>query len=429
MKRFLFAVVEGGGNSPPVLGLAQRLAARGHQVRVLGDPALAPDAEKQGLTLVPFVHAPHHNVRSRHHDRLRDWAVSNPLGQLARITSQVMFEPAGAYARDVLDELQRFDADVVVVDYLALGAALGAEKAGLPSALLMHTPYALPAVGAPPFGLGLMPARGPLGALRDRLLRGFSRWFFNRLGLAPINAARVALGLPALRDVFDQIARSERLLVMTSAAFDYASRAALPDSVRYVGPGLDDPGWTASYVPPAALTGTAPLVVVGLGSTFQNQGALTARVIEALGVLPVRGLVTLGDVFDPAEFQAPPNVALVRSAPHRVVFPEANLVVAHGGHGTVMKALSHGVPVLCLPLGRDQHDNAARVAYSGAGLRLSPTASASRIRRAIERMLGEPMFRSRAAELAHAIADERAVDRAVLELEALSERRALPAVA
>ena len=75
-KRFLFALVEGGGNAPPVLGLAQRLAARGHQVRVLGNPALAADVAKHGLTLLPFVHAPHHNLRSREHDWVRDWASS-----------------------------------------------------------------------------------------------------------------------------------------------------------------------------------------------------------------------------------------------------------------------------------------------------------------------------------------------------------------
>ena len=76
-QRFLFAALEGGGNSPPVLGLARRLAARGHEVRLLGDPALADDARKHGLTLVPFQHAPHHNFRSRERDRVRDWAASS----------------------------------------------------------------------------------------------------------------------------------------------------------------------------------------------------------------------------------------------------------------------------------------------------------------------------------------------------------------
>jgi MGT family glycosyltransferase len=427
-QRFLFVVLEGGGNSPPVLSLARRLAARGHEVRVLGDPALAEDARKQGLTLVPFQHAPHHNFRSREHDRVRDWAAPNPLRALQRVTAEVMFEPAHAYARDVLQQLEQFAADVVVVDYMILGAALGAEKAGVPSALLMHMPYAYPADHVPPFGLGFLPARGPLSRARDWILHALSRAWFEHLGRASINRARVALGLVPLASVFEQPSRSERVLVMTAAEFDFASRGPLPDNVRYVGPGLDDPAWTAPYAPELSAS-DAPLVVVGLGSTFQNQGPLTARVIEALAGLPVRGLVTLGDVFEPAELPAAANVQVVRSAPHSSVFPHARAVIAHGGHGTVMKALSHGLPVLCLPMGRDQNDNAARVFASGAGLRLAPSASTAQIRAAIAQLLQEPAFAAAARRMAGAIACYQREDVAVRELEELARRRNLRAVA
>src|SRR5262249_17590959 len=81
----------------------------------------------------------------------------------------------------------------------------------------------------------------------------------------------------------------------------------------------------------------------------------------------------LGGVFAPSDFRTPPNVVAVASAPHGAVLPLARAVVAHGGHGTVMKALAHGLPLLCIPLGRDQPDNAVRVLESGAGLRLPPS--------------------------------------------------------
>ena len=60
----------------------------------------------------------------------------------------------------------------------------------------------------------------------------------------------------------------------------------------------------------------------------------------------------------------------------------AALVVTHCGHGTVMRALSHGRPMLCLPMGRDQNDNAARVVARGAGLRLGADAAPPAIRSA-----------------------------------------------
>ncbi|MFT3927785.1 MAG: glycosyltransferase [Myxococcales bacterium] len=420
-RRFLFALVEGGGNVPPVLGLARRMAARGHHVRVLGDPAILPDARAWGLEFSPFVHAPHQNLRSLEHDRLRDWTARTSMGQLKRITQEVMFSPAHKYALDTLAEVAHFEPDVVVADYCIPGAAMAAEKAGVKCAVLVHHPYPLPAPGVPPFGLGLRPGRSLLSRLRDVVLRAFTTFFFNRLGLAPINAARSALGLERLHVVFEQMTRVPRVLVMTSPRFDFASQGALPASVRYVGPALDDPAWTE----PCKLLENAnaserPLVLVGLGSTFQNQKALTQRVIDALGDLPVRGLVTLGNVFQPTEFHAAPNVEVVRSAPHAALLPHARVAVAHGGHGTVIKALSEGVPVLCLPLGRDQHDNAARVTHAGAGLHLKATVSTARIRAAVARLLDEPAFRTSARELAQEIKASVAEDRCVGQLEELA---------
>jgi len=102
------------------------------------------------------------------------------------------------------------------------------------------------------------------------------------------------------------------------------------------------------------------------------------------------------------------------------VLGEARAVVTHGGHGTVMKALAQGVPLVCLPFGRDQADVARRVTEAGAGLRLSRRASTARIGAAVAQVLTEARFRREAAGLAEAIAAETAGDPAVAELEALA---------
>lgn len=418
MSRYLFVTVEGGGNVPPILGLARRMRAHGHDVRVLGDPALGHDARALDLDFAPFVHAPHHNMRNRDNDRVRDWTIRNPLRHLKVMLDHVAFDPALAYARDTLAQIEEFAPDALALDYLVVGASIGAEKARLPYALLMHTPYALPAPGLPPLGTGLLPGKTFLGRQRDRLLGWASKLWIDRIGRTKINATRAALSLPPLAHLTDLPHKADQILVMTARGFDYASRVTLPDNVRYVGPGLDDPAWTEPYQLP--LDGDdMPLVVVGLGSTFQNQLATTTNVIDALGSLPVRGLVTLGKVFEPQMLRAPANVALVRSAPHHAVFPQARVVICHGGHGTVLKALSYGLPVLCLPFGRDQHDNAARVEACGAGLRLRANASPAKIRRAVERLLVDPSFRANAARLAEEIAEDGRSDPAVTALEGL----------
>ncbi len=428
MKRFLFVMFEGGGNVPPQLGIARRLVERGHRVRVLGDPAIEPGVLAAGAQFARFRSAPHHNLRSREADRIQDWRPRSPIRQLERATSQIMFGPAEAYARDVMAEVGRWAPDALAVDYMLFGALVAAEKSGLPTATLMHTTYSMPAPGVPPFGLGFRPARGPLGRMRDRLLRTMMTRTFDRQGRAPVNAARAALGLRPLASVFDQVTRSERILVLTARSYDFAGRVALPRGVVYVGPQLDDPSWAAEWTAPWPPAGE-PLVVVALGSTYQDQGALTQRVIDALGQLRVRGLVTLGGVFARTDFHLPSNVVAVESAPHAMVLPQARAVVAHGGHGTTMKALAHGVPVLSVPLGRDQADNAVRVVEAGAGLRVGRRARAAAIRRAVVRLLDEPAFAAGARQLAAEIAADVAADGAIRELETLAARSNPPRIA
>jgi UDP:flavonoid glycosyltransferase YjiC (YdhE family) len=117
--------------------------------------------------------------------------------------------------------------------------------------------------------------------------------------------------------------------------------------------------------------------VVGFSTTFQNHHTRVQQVIDALADWRVRGLVTLGPALDSPGFHAPANVVLCASAPHAQVFPYASAVVTHAGHGTVIRALAHGVPLVCLPPGRDQPGNAARVAFHGAGIRLTAKAAST----------------------------------------------------
>jgi MGT family glycosyltransferase len=162
------------------------------------------------------------------------------------------------------------------------------------------------------------------------------------------------------------------------------------------------------------------LVLVGFSSTYQNQGPLLRRIVEALSTLPVRAVVTMGQMLDADEVAPTRNVAVVRSAPHRQILAEASLAVSHCGHGTTMKTLAAGVPMVCIPMGRDQNDTAARVVHHGAGLRLSPRASTAKIRKALERVLSEDTFGVNASRLASAIADDSSTTDPVAELEALA---------
>ena len=143
------------------------------------------------------------------------------------------------------------------------------------------------------------------------------------------------------------------------------------------------------------------------------------RIVMALTSLPVRALVTLGPALDPSGFKAPDNVRLEKFVPHRAVLPHAAAVVSQCGLGTVMKALAHGVPLVCIPLVGDQPENAARVQALGAGVRVPGDAAPARIREAIERVLNERGFRLAAQRVAKAIAGEDPVQAAVAEIESV----------
>jgi UDP:flavonoid glycosyltransferase YjiC (YdhE family) len=126
---------------------------------------------------------------------------------------------------------------------------------------------------------------------------------------------------------------------------------------------------------------------------------------------------------------APANVTVVERAPHREVLKHAAAVVTHAGHGTVIKSLAAGVPVVAVPLGRDQLDNAARVDHHGAGIRLKPTAKPDAIADAVRRVIEDPAYAASAGRMAAAIEAEIAEDRAVTELEALAAPAPRPAAA
>jgi len=138
-----------------------------------------------------------------------------------------------------------------------------------------------------------------------------------------------------------------------------------------------------------------------------------------LATLPVRGLVTLGPALTADAFAPPPNVVVTDFVPHARVLPHVAAIVSQCGHGTVMKALAHGIPLVCLPLFGDQPEVAARVVHAGAGVRLSRDAPSTHIRTAIQRVLREPRFRAAAQRLATVLAREDGVKTAVEELESV----------
>ena len=414
VMKILVAGWDSGGGVEAVQTVVRRAVARGHDVRVLGTEGLRGRFESTGAVFRRYQYAPDNDLRRAETDLVKDWQARNPLSLWVRIRDRLLIGPAREFCRDVLEELRRDAADVVVVDTMIPSALLGAEVAGVPAVVVMHGAYMVPRAEVPPLGTGFMPASGRLGRLRDRSAAAATIAAL-RNGLPTLNRVRAEFGLAPLRNALDLMGNADRVLVCSSPSYDFAPDS-VPANVRYVGPQLDD---TSDETPgnPWADPSGRPLVLVGLSSTVMRQERVLQRAADALGQLPVRGLVTTGPAVDPAVIAAPPNVTVAQWARHADILPHCSAVITHGGHGTVMKALIAGIPQVVVPLGRDQPDNAARVVYAGAGVRLRKNASARALRAAVARVIEDPRYRAGAARMASRLAAERDANLAVDELE------------
>ena len=418
-RRYLFAVVDGGGNVPPELGAARRLLERGHSVTVIAEDSVISDVRATGAAVRRWVRAPNRPDRRPEHDPARDWECKYPWQLLDRMIATMLVGPAPRYAQDVLEAIAETVPDLVVCSMFCVGGMLAAEAADIPFDVVIPNIYPFPADGLPPFGMGLRPARGPAGRIRDRILNALGEHLWNAKGLTALNALRRRYDLPPLSRFFDQVGRARRQLVLTSAAFDFP--ANLPRNARYVGPILDDPVW-ANSAPWPTPPGSSPLVLVSLSSTFQDQIGCLQRIVDALSTLPLRAIVTTGPAVHVTALRSSPNVVIVECAPHRQVLQQAALVITHGGHGTVMKALAAGVPLVVLPHGRDQGDTAARVSARGAGVTLARTPGVRAISGAVLHVLRRDSYRAAAQRLGGAIQSDADTNALVRELEAVSNR-------
>lgn len=419
----LAALFQGGGNIPLIMPVLEQLIARGHVVRIMAGPGVrrsrlpvSADLEKRiassGAVRVPFHEPRQHPLDTAPHAKglIGAWA---PIGfRVARGEAQTALW-APAWAENVAEELRAKPTDLVVADFALHGALVAAEAAGIAAVALMHTVSPRPSAGVPPYGPGWLPARGPLGWVRDALGRTAVDHLYRRNALEPLNRARTFLGLTPLGSFFEQYDRAARLLMLVSTKFDYPARQ-LPVNLVQVGTPIADAA-AAGWVSPWPLEDKRPLVLVSLSTIDQGQASLMQRILGAVAELEARVLVTLGPALDQRDFDATPNVRLERYVPHSAVLPYAAAMVTQCGLGTLAKALTHGVPLLCIPLVGDQPENASRVVARGAGIRIGKQFSSAQIRAAIRRLLTEPRFGQKAAALAsmlksEGVAEQKAAD-------------------
>lgn len=358
MSRILAYTSPGRGHLFPVTPILDELRRRGHEISLRTLASQVPLMRDRGFNAAPI--SP--DVEAIEHD---DWGARNSRESLAR-TVRVLTARAEHDAPDLCGAIAEERPNALLVDIAAWGALAAAEAWGGPWSAFCPYPIPLGSQDAPPFGPGLLPARGPLGRLRDRLVRPRVLGVLEKTFLPPLNQVRTQAGAAPVTDADEMFRRPPLLIYMTAEPFEYPRRD-WPENIVMVGPcewdpAADPPEWLPEL--------THPIVLVTTSSEFQNDGRLVQATVEALADEPVAVVATLPADGHHAAFQVPANARVERFVPHGPVLDRAVCAVTHGGMGATQKALAHGVPVCVVPFGRDQLEVARRVEVAGAGTRL-----------------------------------------------------------
>jgi MGT family glycosyltransferase len=370
--RFLLAAFGDPGHVFPTIALGRALAARDHEVTVETWEERRGAVEGAGLGFAPA-------------EEYRMFPPPDPDSDDGNHAAEA--------ARALLPLLEEMRPDAVVSDILTLAPALAAEKAGVPLATLI--PHIYPSVepGLPFFAIGLQPPRTPFGrglwkAGQRALNVGLEH------GRRDLNTQRERLGLPPL-DRFHGGISQALALVGTFPQLEYPRD--WPPGVEITGPMTFEVPHPDIELP----SGDGPLVLVAPSTAHDSRNKLVRTALAALAEEPVRVVATTNRVRPQSPIEVPGNAVLVDWLSYSQLMPAAALVVSHGGHGTVARALGAGTPVLICPIIGDMSETAMRVSWTGAGLSLPwRLCRPAPLRWSVRRLLGDDSFAARAGELA-----------------------------
>lgn len=356
----LFAFAGGRGHVEPLVPIARVAEAAGHTVAFAAPPSIAPALEALGLSVFPIgaggTNTPPKRIPLRELDAEREDREFRE--RFARREARIRATAVLALCAD-------WHPDLVVCDETDFGSIVAAERLGLPYASV------------------LVIAAGSF--VRQEVVT------------EPLNELRAEHGLPPDPD----LAMLSRYLVLSPVPPSFRDPAfPLPGTAHSFRPSALDPAWSKAAPPWLDGLQGAPTVYFTLGTVFNlESGDLFARVLAGLRELPVNVVATVGPQMDPAELgPLPDNIHVERYIPHSLILPRCSAVVSHGGSGTVIGALAHGLPLVVAPMGADQPLNAARCRELGVAWVLDAVrATPETVREAVSAVLADPSYR-RAAE-------------------------------
>jgi hypothetical protein len=286
------------------------------------------------------------------------------------------------FIRVLCDEWRR---DAILTDTAGLDASAIAEQTDTPLATFDFAPAQ--------------------SGMLEEVASGEITWFRHEVGLSP--------------DPDPERQKDE--LTIVGAPPSWFDGHSLPANTHFVQPMEPEPAPGESVTALLDSEDERPLVYVTFGTAF-NTPDLFQLVFDAVADLDVRVIATIGMNNEAGDLEVPGNVRTVPFLSQGLILEHADLVVAHGGYGSLTGALKRGLPVLSLPLAPpDNRFNAAQLVKLGAGLALGQDErTPEHVRRSLRRLLDHRECRDRAREIAAEIAALPPIDHAAELIERLT---------
>jgi MGT family glycosyltransferase len=414
MMRIGFLAFSVPGHMNPMTTLARKLAARGHDVVIIGTLDGGPFAEAAKLPFIPYCEE-EYPLGSTHENMSK---LGKLKGEEALAYSiQSISEDLTAAFRHLPRILREARVDALVLDQVKNGLGFVPMSLDMPYA---HTSYALHLdySGQTPFCVFDWPYENTAEskAKYQAALKGLMQ------ALEPISSVgRAYVEKTGMKiDWTDPWVSHSKLLWLTQSPKEFDFRTShMPSQFHYTGPFHDGLGRANMDFPWDKLTGE-PLIYASMGTLQNGLEPVFSTIAEAVGNCPgVQLVMSIGSVLDPSQIQSlPPNAIVLNQVPQIEILKRAALCITHAGFNTTVESLTQGVPMVAIPVTNDQPGVAARIVYTKTGVFVPvQELTAPRLKALIDEVLSNPEYRQNAQKMKRAIAATNGLEKAIDLLE------------
>lgn len=404
MSTFLFVSIPVPAHTTNPMPFAARLVERGHTVLWLAGRSFHDRLRQTGARPLTYTDTIDFGGQQIN-DAFPQFKRLSGVSGIRRAFADVFVGQADARVRDIQGVLKRYPVDAMLTDGISYGPGLVHELGGPPWATYGDGPLPFEDADTPPFGPGLLPMRGPVGRARNRIVARVGRRLIFGDAQRRWDEIRTQLGLPLGTDALAASASPLLHIQGCMPGFDYPL-ADPPGHLHWVGALRPDPlPWAPPHWWEEIRHSNRPVVFVSQGSIRPDTTELLVPTIRALAELDVTVVVATGAA-TPAEVRVhlpagiPGNCYLTTFVPYDEMLSHADCFVTNGGYTGVTLALAHGTPIVQAGTTEEKSEVGARVAWSGAGIRLGTTRPRpGQLRRAVLRVLDQPHYRVAAERL------------------------------